>query len=142
MSASSLFLKRKLKRGRSNSYANFAPFVDVLFALLIVFMVASPIMLGGVNIELPKGKAEIIVVKKEPLVISIKNDGSIFLEKDSIKLNTLANKLSELTLGERDVKIFVKADKNLTYDRVISVVSSIYNAGFFDVTLVTDLRKM
>ena len=142
MSASSLFLKRKLKRGRLNSYVNFAPFVDVLFALLIVFMVASPIMLGGVNIELPKGKAEIVVVKKEPLVISIKNDGSIFLEKDSIKLNTLANKLSELTLGERDVKIFVKADKNLTYDRVISVVSSIYNAGFFDVTLVTDLRKM
>lgn len=142
MSASSLFLKRKLKRERLNSYVNFAPFVDVLFALLIVFMVASPIMLGGVNIELPKGKAEIVVVKKEPLVISIKNDGSIFLEKDSIKLNTLANKLSELTLGEKDVKIFVKADKNLTYDRVISVVSAIYNAGFFDVTLVTDLRKM
>ena len=67
---------------------------------------------------------------------------SIFLEKDSIKLNTLANKLSELTLGEKDVKIFIKADKNLTYDRVISVVSAIYNAGFFDVTLVTDLRKM
>ena len=76
------------------------------------------------------------------MVISIKNDGSIFLEKNSIKLNTLANKLSELTLGEKDVKIFIKADKNLTYDRVISVVSAIYNAGFFDVTLVTDLRKM
>src|SRR5574344_557470 len=133
MKLDNIFSKRKLKRQPVNNYVNFAPFVDVLFALLIVFMVASPIMLGGVNIELPKGKAEIIVVKKEPLVISIKNDGSIFLEKNSIKLNTLANKLSELTLGEKDVKIFVKADKNLTYDRVISVVSAIYNAGFFDV---------
>ena len=95
MSASSLFLKRKLKRRRSNSYANFAPFVDVLFALLIVFMVASPIMLGGVYIELPKGKAEIIVVKKEPLIIIIKYDGIIILDNNAIKLNTRADKLPE-----------------------------------------------
>lgn len=142
MKLDNIFSKRKLKRQPANNYINFAPFVDVLFSLLIVFLVASPIMLGGVNIELPKGKAEIIIVKKEPLVVSIKKDGSLVLEKDPIKLNTLANKLSELTFGEKDIKIFVKADKDITYDRVITVVSAIYNAGFFDVTLVTDLRKM
>ncbi|HSQ97165.1 MAG TPA: biopolymer transporter ExbD [Rickettsiales bacterium] len=136
------FLKRKLRREDSNNYINFAPFVDILFCLLTVFLIASPIMLGGVNIELPKGDAEVIIVKKEPLVVTIKKDGSLLLEKDEIKLNTLANKLSELTLGEKDVKIFVKADKDIFYDRVITVVSAIYNAGFFDVTLVTDLRKM
>jgi biopolymer transport protein TolR len=138
----SILLKKRLRRDGLSNYINFAPFVDVLFCLLIVFLVASPIMLGGVNIELPRGKAEIVIVKKEPLVVSIKRDGSLLLEKDPIKLNTLANKLSELTLGERDVKIFVKADKDITYDRVITVVSAIYNAGFVDVTLVTDLRKM
>ncbi len=135
-------LRRKLKRDRGNNYVNFAPFVDVLFCLLMVFLIASPIMLGGVNIELPKGAAEIIVVKREPLVVSIRKDGSIYLEKDQIKLNTLANKLSELTMGERDIKIFVKADKDIAYNRVITVVSAIYNAGFFDVTLVTDLTKV
>ena len=135
-------LKRKLKRNHIDNYVNFAPFVDILFSLLIVFLVASPMMLGGVNIELPKGAAEIIVVKREPLVVSIKKDGSIFLEKDQIKLNTLANKLSELAMGERDVKIFVKADKDITYNRVITVVSAIYNAGFFYVTLVTDLTRV
>lgn len=142
MRSNDIFLKRKLRREKEHNYVNFAPFVDILFCLLIVFLVASPIMLGGVNIELPKGKAEIIIVKKEPLVIGIKKDGSLLLEKDSIKLNTLANKLAELTLGEKDIKIFVKADKDISYDRVITVVSAIYNAGFFDVTLVTDLRKM
>lgn len=142
MRSSDIFLKRKLRREKMHNYVNFAPFVDVLFCLLIVFLVASPIMLGGVNIELPKGKAEIIIVKREPLVVSIKKDGSLLLEKDSIKLNTLANKLGELTLGEKDIKIFIKADKDISYDRVITVVSAIYNAGFFDVTLVTDLRKM
>jgi len=135
-------LRRRIKRERLNSYVNFAPFVDILFSLLIVFLVASPMMLGGVNIELPKGAAEIIIVKKEPLVVSIKKDGSIYLEKDQIKLNTLANKLSELTMGEKDIKIFVKADKDISYNRVITVVSAIYNAGFFDVTLVTDLTKV
>lgn len=134
--------KRRLKRDCGGNYVNFAPFVDILFSLLIVFMVASPLMLGGVNIELPKGKAEIVVVKKEPLVVSIKKDGSIYVEKDTIKLNTIANKLSELTMGDREVKIFVKADKDIAYNRVITVVSAIYNAGFFDVTLVTDLTKM
>lgn len=134
--------KRRLKRNNINSYINLSPFVDTLFSMLIVFLVASPMMLGGVNIELPKGNAEIVIVKKEPLVITIKDDGSIFLEKDSIKLNTLANKLSELAMGQKDIKIFVKADKDIAYNRVITVVSAIYNAGFFDVTLVTDLRKV
>lgn len=135
-------IRRKLRRDNGSNYVNFAPFVDVLFSLLIVFLVASPMMLGGVNIELPKGAAEIIIVKKEPLVVSIKKDGAIYLEKDLIKLNTLASKLSEITMGEKDIKIFVKADKDISYNRVITVVSAIYNAGFFDVTLVTDLTKI
>lgn len=138
----SIFRRRTLSRNNEFSYINFAPFVDVLFSLLIVFLVASPIMLGGVNIELPKGKAEIVVVKKEPLVVSIKKDGSIFLEKDAIKLNIISNKLSEIAMGDKRVKIFVKADKDIAYNRVITVVSAIYNAGFFDVTLITDLKKM
>ena len=134
--------RRKLKREKPISYVNFAPFVDVLFSLLIVFMIATPVMLGGINIELPKGKAEIVVVKKEPLVISIKKDGSLYLEKDSVKLNLLESKLNDLTLGDKDVKVFIKADKDITYSRVINVASVVYSAGFFDVTLVTDLRKL
>ncbi len=133
--------KRKL-RNREASYINLAPFVDVLFSLLIVFLVASPIMLGGVNIEIPKGESEIVVVKKEPLVISIKRDGSIFLEEDPIKLANISAKLNELSMGDKTIKIFVKADKDIEYNRVIVVVSAIYNSGFPDVTLVTDLRKI
>ena len=138
----SILRRRILNRDNEFSYINFAPFVDVLFSLLIVFLVASPIMLGGVNIELPKGKAEIVVVKKEPLVVSIQKDGSIFVEKDAIKLNTIANKLSELTLGDKNIKIFVKADKDLPYNRVITVVSAIYNAGFFDVKFYTKTQNI
>lgn len=135
-------IRRMITRNRIRDNVDFVPFVGILLRLLIVFLIASPVMLGGVNIELPRGASEIIVVKKEPLVVSIQKDGSLYLEKDPIKLNTLATRLSELTMGEKDIKIFVKADKDITYNRVITVVDAIYNAGFFDVTLVTDLRKL
>jgi biopolymer transport protein TolR len=127
---------------KSIAFADYAPYVDFLFSILTIFLIATPIMLGGVNIDLPKGQAEIIVVKKEPLVVTVKKDGSIYIDKDLIKLSTLAGKLSELTLGEKKIKIFVRADKDIAYDRVITVVGAIYNAGFFDVTLVTDMRKV
>ena len=135
-------LRRMITRNRVRDNVDFVPFVGILLRLLIVFLLASPVMLGGVNIELPRGAAEIIVVKREPLVVSIQRDGSLYLEKDPIKLNTLASRLSELTMGDKNVKVFVKADKDITYNRVITVVDAIYNAGFFDVTLVTDLRKL
>ena len=126
----------------TGALADFAPYVDFLFSLITIFLIAASTMLGGVNVELPKGDSEVLVVKKEPLIVSIKRDGSIYLEKDQIKLNTLASKLSEFTMGDNQIKIFVKADKNIVYDRVIAVVGAIYTAGFFDVTLVTDLQKM
>jgi biopolymer transport protein ExbD len=122
--------------------ANFAPFVDILFSLVFVFMVATPINLGGIKIDLPKGKAEIVVVKKEPLAITIKKDGSIFLEKNQIRLSVLGNKLNEITGGEKDVKVFVLADKDITYSRVLAIVSAVYEVGFFDVTLVTELQRI
>ena len=134
--------RRKRKKQEITNYVNFAPFVDILFSLLIVFIVATPMTLGGVKIDLPVGKAQVVIVKKEPLVISIIQDGTIFLEKEQVKLNSLSTKLSELTMGEKDIKIFIKADKNIVYNRVISVVSSVYSAGFYDVTLVTELKKL
>ena len=135
-------LRRMITRNRIRDNVDFVPFVGILLRLMIVFLIASPVMLGGVNIELPRGQAEIIIVKRDPLVVSIKKDGSLYLEKDPIKLNTLATRLSELALGEKNLKIFVKADKDISYSRVITVVDAIYSAGFSDVTLVTDLRKL
>ena len=135
-------LRRMITRNRIRDNVDFVPFVGILLRLMIVFLIASPVVLGGVNIELPRGQAEIIIVKRDPLVVSIKKDGSLYLEKDPIKLNTLATRLAELALGVKNLKIFVKADKDISYSRVITVVDAIYSAGFSDVTLVTDLRKL
>jgi biopolymer transport protein ExbD len=133
---------RRLGKANKKASMDFAPFCDFLFSLIFVFMVASPINLGGVKIDLPKGKAEIVVVKKEPLAVTIKKDGSIFLEKNQIRLSVLGSKLNEITGGEKDVKIFVLADKDINYGRVLAIVSAVYEEGFFDVTLVTELQRI
>lgn len=119
---------------------NLTPFVDILFVLLIVFMIATPIMLGGVKIELPQGKTEAITVDKEPISVSIKKDGTIYIGENRIKLRLLPQKLRKITNGDRKATIFVRADKDLDYGRVIKVVSRINLAGFTKVSLVTDLK--
>jgi len=136
-------LKRRsfLRKQQKETHINIAPFVDVLFVMLIVFMIAAPIMLGGVKIDLPKGTADLVVVKKEPISVTIAKDGSIYLGKDAIKLRLLPNKLLEITRGNLETRIFVRADEKLNYGRVVKVVGRINSAGFINVSLVTDLAK-
>jgi biopolymer transport protein ExbD len=135
--------KRLIRKNNSLKDINLTSYADLVFNLLFVFMVASTsVMMGGVKIDLPKGKAEIIVIKKEPLAVTIKKDGSIYVEKNQIKLSNLMDKLNEITGFEKDVKIFVLADKDIPYHRVLNVVSVIYGGGYFDVTLVTELQRL
>jgi biopolymer transport protein TolR len=131
----------KFKKGHYKpANINLTPFVDILFVLLIVFMIATPIILGGVKIELPQGKTEAITVDKEPISISIKKDGTIYIGEDRIKLRLLPQKLKRITNGDKNTTIFIRADQNLDYGRVIKVVSKINLAGFTKVSLVTDLK--
>lgn len=128
------------KGSRKPADINLTPFVDILFVLLIVFMISTPIILGGVKIELPQGKTEAITVDKEPISVSIKKDGTIYIGENRIKLRLLPQKLKKITNGNRSTTIFVRADKDLDYGRVIKVVSRINLAGFTKVSLVTDLK--
>lgn len=127
---------------RVGAFMDFAPYVDFLFTLLIVFMITSPMLLGGIKIDLPKGKAELIIVKKEPIVVGIGENGNLFLDQNPVKLNVLADRLNDYAMGDKEIKVFVKADKDIIYDKVITVVSVIYSAGFNDVTLVTYSNKI
>jgi biopolymer transport protein TolR len=76
-----------------------------------------------------------------PISISIKHDGSIYLQDKIIKINQLNNNLSKLTTNNFDTKIFVRADKSIDYGKVMDVVSLIGIAGFSKVILVTDIAK-
>jgi biopolymer transport protein TolR len=135
------FDSKNQKKRRIISDINITPFVDVLLVLLIIFMVAAPLMTSSVNIDLPKGAANPTSEKTQPISISVKSDGSIFLGDEAIKLSLLSSKLLEITGNNLDNKIQVRADKNLDYGRVMEVVKTISIAGFSQVILVTELAQ-
>ncbi len=129
------------KKRRIVSEINITPFVDVLLVLLVIFMIAAPMMTSSVNLELPKGTADAISEKSQPITISVKDDGSIFLQDQSIKLALIAGKITEITGGNLNSKILVRADKKLDYGRVMEVVKIVSLAGFSQIVLVTELAQ-
>lgn len=102
-------------------------------------MVAAPMMTSAINVDLPKGSTNPNNEKTQPISVSIKSDGTIFLQEESAKLTSLPNKLLELTGNNLNNKIFVRADKSLDYGRVMEVVRTINLAGFNQIVLVTQL---
>lgn len=97
-------------------------------------------MFGGINLEIPKGKAEIVVVDKDPIAVFVKDNGSIFVNNDEVSFKELAQTVVETAMKDYSTKIFVLGDKNNLYGRIISVVDVLNTAGFEDVVLVTDLN--
>ena len=135
------FESKTHKKCRAISEINITPFVDVLLVLLIIFMVAAPMMTSSINIDLPKGAGNPISEKNQPISISIKADGSIFLQEEVVRISLLSKRLLEVTENNLSNKIYVRADKALDYGRVMEVVRMVSAAGFNQVILVTELSQ-
>lgn len=133
--------KQNGRKKRIISDINITPFVDVLLVLLIIFMVAAPLMTSGVNVDLPQGAADPIEEKSQPIIISVKADGSVFLQEEQTKLGLLVSQLTTITRNNLNSKIYVRADQKLDYGRVMDIVKTVNLAGFNQVILVTELNK-
>ncbi len=118
---------------------NITPFVDVLLVLLIIFMVAAPMMTSSVDLELPKGANNSSSEQDDPITVSIKNDGSVYVGEEMVKLQILPATLLQITNNNISSKIFVRADTKIDYGRVMEVVKIINSSGFTQVVLVTEL---
>jgi len=118
---------------------NITPFVDVLLVLLIIFMVAAPMMTSSVDLELPKGANNSSSQQDDPITVSIKNDGSVYVGDEMVKLKALPETLLQMTNNNITGKIFVRADTKIDYGRVMEVVKVINSSGFTQVVLVTEL---
>ncbi len=97
------------------SEINVTPMVDVMLVLLIIFMVAAPLLQVGVPIELPQAKGKQLQIDKEPLAISVKSDGSVFIGETAVTLDEIAPKLKAIAKNGYDEQIFVRGDKGVTY---------------------------
>jgi biopolymer transport protein TolR len=134
------------RRGRSRSHSrgalaeiNVTPLVDVMLVLLIIFMISAPLLSVGVPVELPKTDAAAMDEQTEPLTVTIRKDGSIFLADNQIALDDLAGRLSAMSgAGPGKKPIYVRADGGAAYAVVAQVMAKLSTNGFGSINLVTD----
>ncbi len=117
---------------------NVTPLVDVMLVLLIIFMVTAPMMMQGVNVNLPKTTTKYIKTKDEPLVLSINKKREVFLENRRIDTETLEIKIRKIFENRREKEILLRADKDVPYGFVIKVVASVKRAGVNKLGMVTE----
>jgi len=129
------------KRSRPMAEINVTPFVDVMLVLLIVFMVTAPLLTVGVPVDLPKTLAQALGQDREPLSVTVRRNGSIYLQNTPVDEDDLVPKLTAIAGNGYDQRIFVRGDKSVDYGRVMEVMALISAAGFTHIGLVTDVAK-
>ena len=135
-------------RHRPMSEINVVPYIDVMLVLLVIFMATAPILMQGVDVDLPQADAEPMSAEDDdPLVISMNGDGHIFLnigmrrETDKgrrVTIFSLAEQAGKIIRARPDVPVYVRADAALPYGEVIDVMTVLQEAGAASVGLVTD----
>ena len=122
------------------SEINVTPFVDVMLVLLIIFMVAAPLMTVGVPIDLPKTQAKALNADTQPITVSVKADGQVFLQETQIPIEEIAAKLQAVATTGYTERVFVRGDGNAPYGVVADVMSRIQGGGFTNIGLVTEQK--
>jgi biopolymer transport protein TolR len=120
------------------SEINVTPFVDVMLVLLIIFMVTAPMMVQGLNVDLPQATAKPLNTEKEHLIISIDKDQQIFINDFQVTIDFLGEKLIKILQGRTDRSVYLKADKTIPYGMVVQVMAEIKSAGVDQLGMVTE----
>ena len=136
-----------MKRRNLISDINVVPYIDVMLVLLVIFMISAPLMVQGIQVNLPQVSSEALPVKNnEPLIVSIQKDGALFLESDSTKnaslslqdLNNATKKILEVNPG---LQVVIRGDGQVKYERVMTVMAELQIAGATDIGLISQPKK-
>jgi biopolymer transport protein TolR len=135
-------------RRKPMSEINVVPYIDVMLVLLVIFMATAPLLTQGVQVNLPKAPSEPIEeAADDPLVISMRADGAIFLnlgmsdsedEGTRVTVYSLEEQAGKVLRARPDVPVYVKADHKLDYGKVVAVMTVLQKAGAESVGLITD----
>jgi biopolymer transport protein TolR len=120
----------------SLSEINVTPLVDVMLVLLIIFLVTAPMLQTGIDVELPETNYVKDVNPEERIIISISREELVYYGSDAINLVAIPNRLKKDAKGPKD-SIFLRADKDVKWKYIVSVIDAIRGAGFSEIKLVT-----
>jgi biopolymer transport protein TolR len=121
------------------SEINVTPLVDVMLVLLIIFMVTAPMLEQNISVDLPQAKGEPLVREeyKEKIVVSVSDQGGIYVNEVAVSEDKLAEKIVEAAASTPSREVYLRADKNVIYGKVISVMVALKAAGIPNVGMIT-----
>ena len=123
------------------SEINVTPFVDVMLVLLIVFMVTAPLLTVGIKVDLPKVKATALTDIKDPIEITVKLDGEVYIGESKVDVENLIPRLNAITEQNTEARIYIRGDRVVAYGRIMEIMSIINSAGYIKVALSTHNLK-
>jgi biopolymer transport protein TolR len=130
-------IEGQTRLGPALAEINVTPFVDVVLVLLIIFLITAPMMLGGIDVRVPKTQARNIQ-PEERMVLTVTRDRGVYLENQPITLDRLAKVLSGMVKRNPKSSVFLKADEAVAYGTVMKVMDVIKKAGVDRVGMVTE----
>lgn len=115
---------------------NVTPFIDVMLVLLIIFMVTAPLATVDVKVNLPASTATRTLQSDKPIYLTIKADHSLVLGQEPVSSRGLAAALDRASQGDKESRIFLRADKSIDYDTLMQTLNALRSAGYIKVALV------
>jgi len=115
---------------------NVTPFIDVILVLLIIFMIAAPLATVDISVDLPAANAERTPRPDKPLFLTLKSDLGLTLDNDVVNRAALAASLDKATTGDKEQRLFLRADKAVPYGELMTLMNELRSAGYLHVALV------
>jgi biopolymer transport protein ExbD len=115
---------------------NVTPFIDVILVLLIIFMIAAPLATVDIAVDLPAANAEHTPRPDKPLFLTLKSDMSLMLDNDTVNRGALTAVLDQATAGDKQQRVFLRADKAVSYGELMTLMNDLRTAGYLHVALV------
>ena len=132
---------RLSKKKKLKAEINVVPYIDVMLVLLMIFMVLSPLLIQGVEVNLPQTDTTKMSVQNEPLVVSINKSGEYFInigeEQLPIDLDELKRKSLIIFSANPDIEVVFKGDKSVSFDSVAKAMAAVQSVGIEKIGIVT-----